>query len=366
MIDRLKAVTEHRHVQHVRRHWLTVAFLLGFIVDNLTLNRVDQLFDNVLLSAYVVLSMVGIVLLYAGIAEKFSEMWSLRVRVYAPLIIQYAFGGLLSGMLIFYGRSGSWAESWPFLLIILGVIYGNETIRDRSTRLVYNLSILFVGLFAYTVLEIPVLTGHMGALVFLGSGLLALIIMRVFLGLLYRIIPHFMAIHMRAVIFSIGSIYAAFNFLYFTNIIPPIPLSLKDVGIYHSVVRFENGNYQLTYEKGHWWEFAKQSDTVFHPSIDGNVFCFAKVFAPTRLSTTIFHRWEYYDESSKKWVTHARVSYPISGGSDGGYRGYTLTEHATDGAWRCTVETERGQVLGREGFVVDSSRGPGELRTKVD
>lgn len=366
MFQSLKEKTNFRHLAHLKRHWLTVAFLLGFVVDNITLNRVDQFFDNFLLFMYVVLAMLSILYLYAGTAGKLPETWIPYARKYAPLIIQYAFGGLLSGMLIFYGRSGAWTESWPFLVLILGVIYGNETITDRSTRLVFNLSIFFVGLFSYVVLVIPVFTGYMGPWVFVGSGLLALVIMRLFLLALRSVIPNFLDLHMKMVIFSIGCIFAGFNFLYFTNIIPPIPLSLKDVGIYHSVVRFENGDYQLKYEAGEWWRFWRDSDKNFHPVAGNNIFCFAKVFAPTRLKTDIYHNWEYYDDVKGEWTSYARLSYPIAGGRGNGFRGYTLIENFREGKWRCSVETERGQVLGREKFTVDTSESPSELVTRIE
>lgn len=335
-----------------KEHFLTVAFVLGFIVDNFTLTRVDQLFDNVILLTYIVLAMASLLALYAASAQKFPENINASIRKYSPFFTQYAFGGLFSGMLIFYGRSGSWSVSWPFLLIILGVIFGNETIRDRVQRLLYNIAMLFVGLLAYVVLIVPVLLGKMGAWVFVGSGVLALIIMFVFIRILAFVVPRFISLHQRALIFVIGIIFAVFNFLYFTNIIPPIPLSLKDIGIFHSVIKFENNSYQLSYEKGAWWQFYKRSDDVFHPVALGNIVCFAKVFAPTSIQTDIFHKWEYYNEDTHKWEQHARIEYPIIGGGGGGYRGYTAIENYREGKWRCTVETGRGQVLGRETFKV--------------
>ncbi len=359
MVRRLKELFEkHRH------HFLTVAFVFGFIVDNLTLTRVDQLFDNAILLTYIVLAMGSFLMLYAGSAGKFPEKMNHAVRRYAPLFTQYAFGGLFSGMLIFYGRSGSWMVSWPFLLIILGVIWGNETIKDRVQRLLFNIAMLFVGLFSYVVLIVPVVVGAMGALVFVGSGILALCIMLLFIRVLALIVPRFIALHQRALIFMIGLIFALFNFLYFANIIPPIPLSLKQVGVYHSVVRFEDGSYQLKYEEGDWWQFYKASDDIFHPVAGGNVFCFAKVFAPTTIQTDIYHTWEYYSEDEGKWIEHARLSYPIVGGGAEGYRGYTLIENYRDGTWRCTVETARGQVLGREVFKVDTQHPVREFQTR--
>lgn len=348
-----------------KHHWLTIAFILGFVIDSLTLNSVEQVFDNAILAMYIFLSMAGMLLLYAGSAQKLTDRNSEWARDYAPLLIQYAFGGLLSGMLIFYGRSGDWSQSWPFLLLILFVIYGNETIRNRSTRLVFNLSVFFIGLFSYTVLIIPVITGLMNIWVFLISGLLAVFIMYVFVQALFKVIPNFLTLHLRSVIFSIGAIYLIFNVFYFTNIIPPIPLSLKDVGIFHSVVRFDNGDYQLKYEKGKWWQPFKNSDQTFHAGPGDNMYCFAKVFAPTKLSIDIYHRWEYKNNDGD-WVEHFRTSYPISGGNDGGYRGYTLVRSFNPGEWRCSVETERGQVLGSETFTVEKVNTAPELVTKIE
>jgi hypothetical protein len=346
---------------YVRHHWLTAAFILGFIVDNFTLNRVDELFDNIILLSYVVLAMISILLLYAGIAEKFSDRANLFLRTKSPLLMQYAFGGLLSGMLIFYGRSGSLPQSWPFILFMIGIIYGNETIKERAQRLVYNLIIFFVGLFAYVVLIVPVIIGKMGPLIFLGSGVIALVIMFLFFGLLEKLVPNFIRLQKRSVVFFVGLIYITFNVLYFTNVIPPIPLSLRHVGIYHSVVRYEDGSYDLAYEKPHWWQWYRNSDSAFHYKPGENIYCYASVFAPSRLATDVYHRWEYYDEESGEWKEHGRYAYPIHGGRGEGYRGYTLISNFHEGTWRCTVETGRGQVIGKEEFKIVS----GEQRELV-
>src|SRR5690606_38114812 len=138
------------------------------------------------------------------------------------------------------------------------------------------------------------------------------------------LVPRFIGIHSQSIVFTIGLIYVGLNGLYFTNIIPHIPLSLKQVGMYHSVVRFEIGDYQLKYEAGEWWQPFKQSDDVYHARPGDNIFCFAKVFAPTRLSTDIYHVWEHYDEAKGEWIEYLRTSYSIAGGRDSGYRGYTL------------------------------------------
>jgi hypothetical protein len=349
----------------VSSHWLTIAFLLGFIVDSLTLTRVDRIFDNAILFTYVMLAMLSIYLLYAAIAERFSERVNDFIKRRAPFVMQYAFGGLLSGMLIFYGRSSSLSDSWLFILLIIGVIIGNETIKDRAHRLVYNLIIFFIGIFSYAVLIVPVVLGMMGPLIFLLSGALALTFMYGFVRILEHAVPNFIYLQKRKIVFIIGLIFVGLNTLYFTNVIPPIPLSLKHLGVYHSVVRYEDGTYALMYEKPMWWEWYRSSDKKFHSIAGDNIYCYASVFAPSRLATKIYHRWEQYEPETDTWRQHGRFAYAIQGGRDDGYRGYTLISNFSEGTWRCTVETERGQVLGRETFTVE--RGPrAELVTKLD
>mgnify|MGYP003430825537 FL=1 len=152
----------------VRHHWLTLAFVGGFITDFLLLNRVDDAIDNAVLTAYVVLATVSLLLFYAGIAQRFGYVWSPRVQKGASIVMQYAYGGLFSGMLIFYGKSGAILSSWPFLFLIIIAILGNELIKNRGQQLVFNLFAYFVGLFSFMVLQVPVLSGHMGGWIFFG------------------------------------------------------------------------------------------------------------------------------------------------------------------------------------------------------
>jgi hypothetical protein len=353
-----------RYIKPIQHHLLTLAFLFGFVVDNFTLKRIDQLLDNLILAGYVVLALLGLLFLYGGPAGRFSE-WGERYAPYAPMVVQFAFGGLMSGLLVFYSRSGSWFESWPYLLLILAVILGNELITKRAQRLIFNLSILFVGLFSYVVLVVPVVLGQMSDFIFLLSGVLAFALILLFVRVLYAIVPNFMALNTRNVLFSLGITYATLNTLYFLNLIPPIPLSLKHMGIYHNVEKLADGSYQLRFERGVWWELWKESDTTFHHRPGERVYCYASVFAPTRLSTTVYHRWEFYDPKGG-WTFHERIPYQISGGRDAGYRGYTYIQSVQEGKWRCSVENGRGQVIGRTSFWVEEHSTPEAVVTRVD
>jgi hypothetical protein len=281
-----------------------------------------------------------------------------------PAIMQYSFGGLLSGMLIFYGRSGDWVTSAPFLLLILSVIFGNELVSKRSDRLVYHLSLYFIGVFSYIVLVLPVLFGAMGDVMFFLSGVVALIVVILESQILYRIVPNFMRANTRRLVLTLGTIYASLNILYFTSVIPPIPLSLTGLEVVQSVTRLEDGKYRIVSDQQPWWLHYTFIKPVIHP-ISGSVSCFSRVYAPTRLSTNIFHRWEYKNAEGN-WTEYAKIGYSIVGSNENGYRGYTTISNYQDGVWRCSVETARGQVLGRYAFVIDTTGAAADSVTRTE
>jgi hypothetical protein len=353
-------------IKPIKHHLLTVAFVAGFVVDNLTLGRVDRLFDNIVLASYVVIAILSILYFYAGTSGRLSERVMQHAGKWAPMAMQYAFGGLMSGLLVFYSRSGSWWTSWPYLLMMLAVIFGNECIKKRSERLVFTLSLLFVCLFSYAVLIVPVVLGKMSDVIFVASGAVALAVFWATVRLLYIAVPNFMSLNTRSIIFTTSILFCGLNALYFTNLIPPIPLSMKEMGIYHAVEKRTEGGYVLTYEKGPWYALWRHSDNVFHYARGNRVYCYASVFAPTRFKTSVTHRWEYYDESVSAWTSHDTITFPIDGGRGEGYRGFSFIENVRDGAWRCSVENTRGQVIGRTNFSIVTGIVPQPLVTRVD
>lgn len=351
----------HEQKQRLKHWWVTIAFVGGFVLDVLTLGRVDQLFAMATLGAHVVNAGTSLAFLYAAATDKLPEGFRRLVLRFAPLLVQFSFGSLLSGTLVFYAQSGSWSVSWPFFVLVLGVMVGNEMVRNRTQMLLFNLAIFFLGIFSYCILFIPVILKSMGAIIFLASGGVALLMVTGYIRLLRRIIPNFMELHFRGIVFSLGMTFVLLNFLYFGNVIPPIPLALKHIDVYHSVARVD-GAYVRTYEKAPFWKFWREADTTYHRSTSEPVYCFASVFAPTAFSLDIYHQWQYKDPE-KGWVDHSRIQYPVSGGGEDGYRGYSMIENVREGKWRCIVETKRGQALGQVTFKVVSGESQVPLAT---
>lgn len=341
----------------------SLAFLAGFIWDNLTLTRVDLHYDNIVFITYLITATISIILHYLYEAEVLRIRCLEKAIHILPFFFQFAFGGLFSAFFIFYSRSGSLSASWPFLFLLASLLIGNEFLREKYLRLTLQLSILFFVLYSYLIFALPVLLGRMGADIFLLSGITSLIIIGFILSVLFYARPEKLRHSMRMISASIGAIYIAFNLMYFTNIIPPIPLALKEVGVYHYVQRTAQGNYLVRYEPAPWYLFFKKINPEFHWMPGSPVYVFSAVFAPTRLHTKIFHRWSYFDQQKDKWITVNRLNYPIVGGRDGGYRGYTFKQNIMPGRWQVTIENERGQILGKVKFKVVKVYSAPELKS---
>lgn len=331
-----------------------IAFLTGFTIDNLTLTRIDLWLDNLILGSYLVLAATGIFLFQYLVRKKIHRHITKNVALILPLIIQFAFGGLFSGYFVFYSKSASFVTSWLFVVLIAVLLIGNEFFKRRYARLEFQVSIFFITLFSFAIFYVPILTHQIGAWVFVLSGLISLVLITVFIKLLSFITPNRVKKSRNQLNTSILSIYIAFNVLYFTNVIPPIPLSLTEASTHHYVERIGNG-YRARSEVAKWYEVHKIVNPRIHLREGDPVYVYTSVFAPTDLNTEVFHSWQYYDEANNDWIEVDRFNYSIFGGRDGGYRGYTRKTNVFPGNWRVDVVTERNQIIGRERFEIRSA-----------
>lgn len=347
------------------RHIMPAAFIFGFVMDNLTLRRVDLWLENLVLIVY--LSIAGLIIFLLNIlygSRKFHWEMLNQAVLLLPLFLQGVFGALFSAFFVFYLRSASFASSWFFLLFLGFILIGNEFFRKRYQNLTFHLSIYFIAVFSYFIFVVPILTGKIGAAAFILSGFLSFAFILLFLHFLEFAMTNKLARDTRKSLFtSIGIIYVLYHFLYFTNIIPPIPLSLVEGGIYH-VIEKGGGDYMASFEPVPWYLFFYDTNPTVHWVSGDSVYAYSAVFAPTKLQTKIVHKWSYYDTIKDKWVEESKFEFSIVGGRDGGYRGFSIKYGLRPGKWRVQVETKRGQVLGRIKFKVVEVVSPPRLETK--
>ncbi|HKN86172.1 MAG TPA: DUF2914 domain-containing protein, partial [Nitrospiraceae bacterium] len=254
-----------------------------------------------------------------------------------------------------------------FFAVLVVLLVGNEFLHDRLSNLTLLVSLYALVAFCFFTFFLPVLTGLMNwIMVVLGAVLSLALALRV-LELVYeggtgRSRREAVKAGLPAV-----AVVAVLVSFYFLNWIPPVPLSLKLGGIYRQVEKVD-GSYQLTFEKPAWYQVMKRSNDPFHG--EGPVYCFTAVFAPVDLKTTVYHRWQHRMGSPGKpagkgdFSTTDRIPIRISGGREGGYRGYTIKQHVQPGEWRVDVETDDGRVIGRVRFRVEpDTERPVDLQT---
>jgi hypothetical protein len=132
---------------------------------------------------------------------------------------------------------------------------------------------------------------------------------------------------------------------YFLNIIPPVPLSKKEMGIYRSVVRTEQV-YHCSFKKPSWFQFLKKSERKYEYSRGDSVFCFTSIYAPTRLRKKVYHHWYFKNPETKKYTQTDKMGYRLTGGRQKGYRGYTYKKHIQTGRWKVMLKTDDKKTLG--------------------
>jgi hypothetical protein len=379
-------------IRRYERHLSAAGMVLGFAIDNFTFGRIDRPRAHLIFACYLVLAAATIATAHAlqtrsdrvrarrramtkhadvaldensleGPQDSAAEEGRrARWRTWLPAATQFALGGLWSGFLVFYSRSASLAASWLFLATLAAFLVGNEVFRKYHSRLVFASLLLFFAIYSYAVFSLPVLTRTIGRLTFVASGALAVLAFAIFLQVLAKVgLERYRQSRLRLVAGAVV-IAAAMNVCYFTGVLPPLPLSLLRVGIYHSIKHVGN-DYIAAAEQEPWYtEYAVAAPTL-HVARGESLSLYSAVFAPIRLSAHISHVWQRYDAKRTRWVIQSNVTYAITGGRDGGYRAYTVKTHPTPGDWRVDIKSEDGRLIGRLRFDVADAPAPPSLKT---
>ena len=340
-------------VKRYERPLSAASMVAGFIFDNYYFDRVDHPATQVVLAVYLVLAIASIALIH--FVESDAEPPDLLVKAHPLLVVatQFALGGLWSAFLIFYGRSAITATSWPFLLVLAGMLIGNEAFRKYHARLAFTCSLLFLAMLSYTIFVVPVFTGTMGRSTFVFSGLLAVGAFVLVLFALRTVGRERLLKAWSGIVLGAAGVFAVVNIFYFTNILPPLPLALSYGGVFHSVAR-DGDVYRAVAEPGTdgGWLGLASGPPEMRVATGGSLSVYSAVFAPIQLQTSVRHVWRRYDETTRTWRTESTVRFPIVGGREGGYRGYSIKSQPANGRWRVDIETMDGLLIGRVPFSV--------------
>lgn len=343
-------------MQKYERHLSAFAMVAGFTLDNLFFERIDIWQTQIWIASYALACFIAIPWLH--FIEARAERGRPRPRWRTLLIIttQFALGGFWSAFVIFYSRSAVFSASWPFLLLLFLIFLGSEYFHHYHERLVFTSVLFFFALYSWAIFEVPIYTGTIGTLTFIGSGAIAIGVFALFTVLL-RILgrERFLA-DVRRIRIGAFCVVIALNLSYFTNILPPLPLSATAAGVYHSVWRVP-GAYLAKNEAEPWQvRYLGFAPTLHIVAAGESLSAYSSIFAPTKLATSIVHRWQWYDPQAEQWMTKLVITYPIVGGRDGGYRGYSTAVMSKIGRWRVDVETVDGRLIARLPFFVEITK----------
>ena len=341
-----------KHLRKYGKYAPLIFFIGGFIFDSLTLGRIDELFDLILLCLYMTLLTASLYIYNLTDDGKWKNTILERYEKYFPLAIQFFFGGLSSAYVIYFSRSVSLSKTISFFVILVALLFANELLKERISNKYLQFSIYFFVSFTFFTFIIPVFIREMNTNVFIYSGLVSLITTLLLIITIYSISPNTRAeIRLEKIIGIILSIYIIINLFYFFKLIPPVPLAL-DSGIVAHNITVENNKYIVTYEADNSYAFWRDHRLKFIHTPDENVYIFTSIFAPTDIKKTIFHRWKWYNNDIGEWEIVEDIGYDINGGRDGGYRGYTFKNNVKQGLWKVEVITEEELFIGVVDFEI--------------
>jgi Protein of unknown function (DUF2914) len=333
--------------------WKHLAFFAaGFVFDAFMVRRIDDVKVLVQQGLYLLLS--AVLLTSLVVLRERANRWV------APAL-HFMLGTLLNAYALFYVKSGSGLTSFLFFVVISVLLLVNElpSVRRRGPVVLYGLySFCLTSYFAYLY---PVLFGRlrwwMFVLAVVSSAVPLTIVGRVHhvrTGDGRQVVRH-------ALLPALG-VQALLLVLYTFGLIPPVPLSLMEIGIYHDVARQADGSYRVTYERPSWYTFWVKQDTDFNERTGDRLYTFFRVFAPRGFRDEIRVAW-LYRPAGGRWTAAGNVPIAVTGGREGGYAGYSYKQTAPAGDWRVIVETFDGREIGRRSFTVHTDQEPSEERT---
>jgi hypothetical protein len=337
-----------------------VFFAAGFLFDTLAVGRIDRLHNVIHQASYLSLCafLTGLELreLHGRFSppERFKAAWRYHVGA-----THFMLGTLLNIYTLFFFKSASLGTSFLFLLALVGLLAVNELKPFKDSGTILRMSLFSLCLIAYFTYLVPMLLGSIGAMAFAGSIAAAGACVFALRRLLLRELPRPVVDGHVSVPFALVAL--AFCALYAAKAIPPVPLSLSSIGIYHDVRR-EGGRYALTMTRPPW-KFWQRGDQTFLARPGDKLHCFVSVFSPTRFSERLQLQWLFLSPAG--WQAADAVPLAVVGGRDEGFRADSVKSNYQAGRWRVRVETSDRRELGRIDFTVvdDASSGIAAART---
>ena len=339
----------------------TVAFFMGgFCFDLLLLERIDSRPMLIHQGSYLVLlsALLAVDHHFTVAGHEAKGFWG-KVLHFRHEVIHFLFGTLLNAFLVFYFKASSGAWALGFMVLLAAVLLANEMPRFRKLGPLMRVALHSFALTSYFSYLFPVLAGFLSPWLFLSAvGLSSATTYG--LWRLYARWTHDEGWTFKRAVAPALAIQAVLLGLYFLHVVPPVPLSLRWIGIYHDVQK-DGREVKLMHQKPAW-RFWEHGDQVFHARPGDRIYCFVRIFAPRNFKDAVKVRWAW-DNPKGGWTRTDAIPLTIFGGGEEGWRGVAYKQNYTAGDWKVNVETDDGRDIGNIRFTVvdDESTEPREF-----
>lgn len=337
-------------------HRIAIGFFVGgFLFDILMLERVDSIMTYGQQAVYLVLILAVMMQAFFQQDKQLPDpatlpTWKRWYYEYRMPAVHFCFGTLLNGYTMFFFKSSSLIVSFFFLAVMTAILIANESQRFKRSELALKFAMLGLCFLCYFAYVVPMAVGYISFLVFLLSmfvGTLPLI----FVGWwIQKNRPPYFERAKKQILMPMGLVLLSFLALYAVKLIPPVPLHIPFIGVYHTVERTTEG-YKLGHERP-WWRFWQNGDQNFQAQRNDKIVVFFRIFSPTRFSDQVVVRW-YWKDNRAGWVLQDSIPIKIVGGREEGFRGYGQKSNYQPGEWKVAVETTDEREIGRVYFTLD-------------
>jgi Protein of unknown function (DUF2914) len=349
-------MTLSRLLKESKHHITTLLFIGGFIFDLIILPEAGHALTIWIGVLYLTLVGCAIALREWIVSQNTASKNEQRIFSTLTFMIAYFSGSALSFISVYAIRSAAFSVSWPLLLILLVCVLINELVSSHDFRFTLDVAVFLIALLFFVVFNMPIVFKQQNDLIFVVS-----LGISVAMSLAYLFLLQFTS---ESASEEISKLYALgvgipmfIGMLYFLNVIPAVPLSLSNGGVYHSMSRNSSGDFSAVEEKDSRF-FATLRVPVYHMTAeDTGIYFFSAVSAPVQITAPLSHVWEYYDPTTKQWIPKTTIEFTLAGGREDGYRAFSKKENVIEGLWRVTVKVDDKRIVGRMKFYITHDEG---------
>ncbi|HKW37182.1 MAG TPA: DUF2914 domain-containing protein [Burkholderiales bacterium] len=333
-----------------------LSFICGFLFDILMVDRADSWHA-------IAQQLVYLAVILAALTQMFFEEAApapdpgTRMRLvrwyyqYRTALVHFFLGTLLNVYTIFFFKSSSLLVSFGFLAFLVFLLWANESERMKSMGLPFKFTLLALCSLCFAANVVPIFVGSIGLAVFLVSMLAGCVPVAGVAWWIRRRAPDLFPRARRQMLVPLGGVLVGFLVFYWLRLIPPVPLSIPFIGVYHAVEK-SGDDYRLSHERP-IWRIWQHGDQEFLAQPGDRIYVFFRIFSPTRFSDQVQMRW-YWEDGERGWVLQDTIPIKIVGGRAEGFRGYGFKSNYQPGEWKVQVGTTDNREIGRVYFTLET------------